>query len=108
MDHTHTKWLVERADRCVDEIRQHGERADYRMYAGLAHQLMQARPLELRAFVEAYPLDRAMVIAPLMVLAWRIVGNEFPGDAADRASREIYQLCDTDEWEHAVEAFSSK
>ena len=74
--------------------------------ADVAHQIAQARPAELREFVELYPLDKAFAIAPLMVLAWRIVGNEFRAALARRASEEIARLCDVDEWEKAVEAFA--
>jgi hypothetical protein len=66
--------------------------------------MAQARPSELREFVESYPLDQALQIAPLMVLAWRVVGNEFKAEMAARASEEISCLCDIDEWERAVEA----
>ena len=44
---------------------------------------------------------------PLMVLAWRIVGNEFRSSMAGRASEAISRLCDFDEWENAVMAFAS-
>ncbi|MGE3803357.1 MAG: DUF5063 domain-containing protein [Gemmataceae bacterium] len=73
----------------------------------MAHQIAQARPEELREFVEAYPFDKAVTIAPLMVVAWRIVGNEFRTTMASRASDEISRLCDIDEWEKAVEAFDN-
>ena len=43
-----------------------------------------------------------------MLLAWRIVGNEFRSALASRASEEIARLCDVDEWEKAVEAFAGK
>ena len=43
-----------------------------------------------------------------MVLAWRIVGNEFRSSLAGRASDEIARLCDFDEWEKAVQAFADK
>jgi hypothetical protein len=72
----------------------------------VAHQIAQAKPAELREFVEAYPLDKALVIAPLMVLAWRIVGNEFRSELSRRASEQISLLCDIDEWENAVKAFA--
>jgi hypothetical protein len=51
-------------------------------------------------------LEKALQIAPLMVLAWRIVGNEFKAELAGRASEAIALLCDIDEWERAVEAFT--
>jgi hypothetical protein len=66
--------------------------------------MAQARPSELREFVESYPLEKALQIAPLMVLAWRIVGNEFKSEMGERASEAIALLCDIDEWERAVEA----
>jgi hypothetical protein len=102
---THARWLADCADRCVAELRSRGAAADYRQYANVAHQIAQARPEDLREFVESYPLDKALAIAPLMVLAWRIVGNEFRPALARRASEEIARLCDVDEWERAVEAF---
>ena len=108
MTSTHARWLAECADLCVDAVRTERDRADYRLYANVAHQLAQARPSELREFVQSYPLDKALVIAPLMVIAWRIVGNEFRLELAHRASEEIAQLCDIDEWQHAVEAFLRK
>jgi hypothetical protein len=101
----HAQWLAECADRCVAELGDRGSKADYREYANVAHQIAQARPDELRQFVESYPADKALVIAPLMVLAWRIVGNEFRVELSSRASEEIAKLCDYDEWENAVEAF---
>ena len=76
------------------------------MYANVAHQMAQARPSELREFVESYPREKALAIAPLMVLAWRIVGSEFRSELARRASDEIAMLCDVDEWENATEAFA--
>src|SRR5262249_26484891 len=105
---THARWLADCADRCIAELRARRPEADYRLYANVAHQMAQARPEELREFVEAYPFDRALAIAPLMVLAWRIVGNEFQSELAGRASEEIARLCDIDEWEKAVEAFAGK
>lgn len=103
---THARWLADCADRCVAEVRSRGPAADYRQYANVAHQIAQARPAELREFVESYPLEKALSTAPLMVLAWRIVGNEFRAALAGRASEQIALLCDLDEWEKAVEAFA--
>jgi hypothetical protein len=108
MNNTHARWLADCADRCVAALRSDGPEADYREYANVAHQIAQARPSELREFVEAYPFDKAFAIAPLMVLAWRIVGNEFRQELAGRASQEIAKLCDFDEWEKAVEAFDDR
>jgi hypothetical protein len=88
-------------------LRSRGPAADWRLYSNVAHQIAQARPEELREFVESYSLERAMVIAPLMVLAWRIVGNEFRRSMAERASEAISGLCDIDEWEKAVMAFAT-
>jgi len=105
MSSTHARWLADCADRCVAALRSQGSGADYRLYANVAHQIAQARPSELREFVEAYPSDKALGIAPLMVLAWRIVGNEFRQELARRASKAIARLGDFDEWEKAVEAF---
>jgi hypothetical protein len=42
-----------------------------------------------------------------MVLAWRIVGNEFRAELSQRASEAIASLCDIDEWERAVEVFAN-
>jgi hypothetical protein len=103
---THARWLADCADRCVAKLLSRGSEADYRQYTNVAHQIAQARPDELREFVESYPFDKAFAIAPLMVLAWRIVGNEFRSDLSRRASEEIAKLCDFDEWEKAVEAFA--
>ncbi|HEY1376615.1 MAG TPA: hypothetical protein VGF55_07465 [Gemmataceae bacterium] len=105
---THARWLADCADRCVAELRSRGPEASYGQYANVAHQMAQARPEELREFVESYPSDKALAIAPLMVLAWRIVGNEFRPELAGRASEAIAWLCDVDEWENAVEAFAGK
>ena len=82
--------------------------ADYTYYSSVAHQIGQARPAELREFVEMYPREKALVIAPLMVLAWRIVGNEFRNEMAQQVSDEIAMLCDIDEWEKAVEAITGE
>ena len=105
MSSTHAKWLADCADRCVTALRVHGRQADYTLYAEVAHQIGQAYPDELREFVESYPLEKALVIAPLMVLAWRIVGNEFRSELARRASDSISMLCDIDEWEAATDPF---
>jgi hypothetical protein len=107
MASTHARWLADCADRCVTALRARGREADYTLYANVAHQIAQARPSELREFVESYPYEKALAIAPLMVLAWRIVGNEFRPELARRASEEIARLCDIDEWERAVDAFSN-
>jgi hypothetical protein len=104
MASTHARWLADQADACVAALLASGRRADCTWYANVAHQMAQAWPSELREFVLSYPRDKAMVIAPLMVLAWRIVGNEFKGELSQRASEEIGWLCDIDEWERAVEA----
>lgn len=68
---THARWLTDCADRCVAELRSSGAAADWRYYSNVAHQIAQARPEELREFVKSYPRERALAIAPLMVLAWR-------------------------------------
>ena len=52
-----------------------------------------------------HQVEQAFAIAPLMVLAWRIVGNEFRSSMARRASEEIAKSCDIDEQEKSVEAF---
>lgn len=104
---THARWLTDCADRCIDELQSRGPTADWRHLANVAHQIAQARPEELREFVESYPLDKAQAIVPLMVLAWRIVGNEFRAAMGARASQAISRLCDIDEWENAVLAFAS-
>src|SRR5262245_38854711 len=106
MASTHARWLADCADRCVAELRSRGPDSDYRHYANVAHQIAQARTAELREFVESYPFAQAVAIAPLMVLAWRIVGNELRSQLSRRASEEIAKLCDYDEWEQAVEAFA--
>ena len=103
----HAIWLADCADRCVAELRSRGPAADWRLYSNVAHQIAQARPEELREFVESYPFEQAFAVAPLMVLAWRIVGNEFRSSMAVRASEAISGLCDIDEWEKAVTAFAS-
>lgn len=105
MPGTHARWIAECAERCVAEVRSRGSAADYRQYANLAHQIAQARPEELREFVESFPRAQSLEVAPLMVLAWRIVGNEFRSELAGRACEEIALLCDVDEWENAVAAF---
>jgi len=97
-----------RADCCVSELRSRGPAADWRHFSNVAHQISQARPEELLAFVRAYPLDRAKEIAPLTVLARRIVGNEFRSCASAQASEAISQLCDMDERENAVTAFAAQ
>src|SRR6516165_10497583 len=96
MKSTHARWLTDCADRCVTALRE-SRHADYTWYQGVAHQMAQARPEELREFVESYPLEKALQIAPLMVLAWRIVGNEFKAELAGRSSEAIALLCDIDE-----------
>src|SRR5262245_54295315 len=98
----HARWLADCADRRVGEVQYGGPEAEYRHYANVAHQIAQARPGELREFVESYPIEKGFAIAPLMVLAWRIVGNEFRSELSGRASEEIARLCDFDEWEKAV------
>ena len=103
---THAQWLADCADRCVTEVQSRGLVADWRYYANVAHQIAQARPDELRDFVMAYPFEKAIVIAPLMVLAWRVVGNEFRAALSGQASEQIRRLCDIDEWENAVAAFA--
>lgn len=109
MDSAHAQWLADCVDRCVAELRSRGTAADWRHYANVASQIAQARPEELREFVLSYPSDRAFAIAPLMVLAWRIVGNEYRAELSGRASEaiRILCLCNFDEWENAVEAFAS-
>lgn len=72
------------------------------------HQVAQARPDELSDFVLNYSKENAVILADVMVLAWRIVGNEFKDEMAEMASNEISRLCDLDEWENATLAFRNK
>lgn len=102
----HAKWIAECADRCVAAVRESGRATPYTVFANVAHQIAQARPAELREFVESYPPAKSLEIAPLMVLAWRIVGNEYRTIMASIASDAISSLCDIDEWANAVSAFS--
>ncbi len=109
MESTHAEWIADCADRCVEYLRSHQHRDEMCLHLhNVAHQIAQARPSELREFVECYPQEKALVIPALMVLAWRIVRNEYKSEMAKRASDEIMLLCDVDEWEHATEAFFKK
>ena len=103
----HARWLADCADRCVAELRSRGREADFPYYAYVAREMAKARPEELREFVESYSPDNSLAIAELMVLAWRIVGNEFRAELAHRASEAIAELRDIGgwDWECAVMAF---
>ena len=74
----------------------------------VAHQIAQARPSELLEFVKSYPEEKAQKISTLMVLAWRIVGNEFKEEMAEIAAEQISFLCDIDEHEKATEALRKR
>ena len=102
---THAEFLTGCADRLLD-AHDTDSRDLWKSYSNVAHQIGQARPSELREFVESYSQDRAMRIAPLMVLAWRIVGNEYKAEMASRATEAIEGLCDIDESEKATERFA--
>ena len=99
---THAQWIANCADRFVEA---HKAEAPDRggQFTNLAHQIAQARPAELREFAEAYPYEKTLSFAPLMVLAWRIVGNELPDEMAQAAIGAIKMLCDLDESENATE-----
>ena len=58
MNSTHARWLADCADRCVAALRTRDRQADYTLYANVAHQMAQARPSELREFVESYPREK--------------------------------------------------
>ena len=102
---THARWLTDCADRLLEAQLIESDQL-WKHYSNVAHQISQARPIELREFVESYPADKSLRIAPLMVLAWRIVGNEFCNDMASKATESIQALCDLDESEKATEAFA--
>lgn len=106
MERTHARWLSHCADQLGDALvaRPDGALPEYAL---LVHQVVQAQPADLREFVLAYSRDGGRRFPSLMALAWRIVGNEFREELADRASDEILRLLDIDEWENAVSAFSS-
>ena len=102
---THTLFMIACADRLVQAQEQNA--ADlWKHYSNMAHQIAQARPVQLREFCEQYAPERAIAFAPLMCLAWRIVGNEFHDELAAKASDAILMLCDIDEWENATAHFA--
>jgi len=102
---SHAKFITLGADNLVAAISRN-DRDCWKYYANVAHQIAQARPSELREFVESYPTKKTAMIEPLMVLAWRIVGNEFKSELAAKASDAIFMHCDIDEWEKAVMGFA--
>lgn len=102
METIHGKWLADCADRLVASIAAESTET-WKHYANVAHQIAQSRPYELRDFVLSYPRSSAHDLAPLLVIAWRIVGNEYLDELGQRAAEEIFSLCDIDEAEKASE-----
>ena len=104
---THSDWIAKCAERLIF-ARSNKSPDLWKYYSNLAHQIAQARPKELREFVEQSPPSNAVYFPSLMVLAWRIVGNECRDEMASRACNAKMMLCDIDESEKATENFRTQ
>ena len=87
MNDTHAEWIAENADRCIQHLKENGWDESSQHLNNVAHQIAQSRPRELLEFVKNYPDEKAQKISSIMVLAWRIVGNEFKEEMAEQQKK---------------------
>jgi len=101
---THARWIVSQVDGLLEAI-ETGSDDVRRRYEAVAHAIVEARPHQLRQFLEYYDIRKCEAFADLMALAWRVVGNEFRDDPAvvENAVKSIVQLCDG--YREATEAY---
>ena len=100
---THARWIRRMVDLLI-KAHEAGEQTVIR-YESVAHAMVEARPIELREFVESFDLTNGGPIRELLALAWRIVGNEFKSDPelVQKASEAMLMLCDS--YKNAIQAF---